>query len=184
MRRALASTLSGRVSPLLRIFATASVTALLVAGVTQAAKPVPSPTDGLGYQDSTGNNFTIPLPLTGQAPAVVIDELVLPNGNYLINGSVLLLNTSATTNSSVVCYLWGGESPNVVLLDGSEARLPMSDGETAGSAKLAFTGAIARQSSGSTVRVWIDCTSLHGGLAEYGRLNAVLVSSLTETLNQ
>lgn len=174
------------VNRLLRIIATAAVTALLVAGVAQAAKPVPGMPAGVGFADSTGNNFIIDLPLVGQGPAAVVNKLVLPNGNYLINGSLQVFNLSPDTETEVNCHLYGGGAApgsTTSFLDISQVRLSVST--SLGSAdKIPFTASLARVDGAAELSVRLECSSLYGARAQFGRLNAVSVSSLTETLTQ
>ena len=106
---------------------------------------------------------------------VTVATLSLPEGNYALNGKVLVGNRDAAA-AEIVCTLRWAQSG---LIDIAGVRLfggaPFATGSLA---TLPLAGSFAVEAAGENVRIQCGSTS-PGGFAQYGKLNAVKVETLT-----
>lgn len=106
---------------------------------------------------------------------VTVATLSLPEGNYALNAKVLVGNRDAA-EAEIVCTLRWAQSG---LIDIAGVRLfggaPFATGSLA---TLPLAGSFAVGAAGENVRIQCGSTS-PGGFAQYGKLNAVKVETLT-----
>ena len=106
---------------------------------------------------------------------VTVATLSLPEGNYALNAKVLVGNRDAAA-AEIVCTLRWAQSG---LIDIAGVRLfggaPFATGSLA---TLPLAGSFAVGAAGENVRIQCGSTS-PGGFAQYGKLNAVKVETLT-----
>ena len=103
-----------------------------------------------------------------------VATLSLPAGNYTLNAKVVVGNRDAA-DAEIVCTLRWVES----VIDIAGVRLFGGAPSATGSvATLPLAGSVAVGSAGESVRIQCSSTS-PGGFAQFGKLNAVKVETLT-----
>jgi hypothetical protein len=119
------------------------------------------------------------LPVGGGA--VVIASLDLPDGFYVLNGTVGIYNESFDDETWVNCTLRHGVPGGGPSLDIAEMKLSVANPAVGnGSGKLALTAAVDTTGDLSDVVMDIVCGAAGGALVNFSNLTAIQVTSLTE----
>jgi hypothetical protein len=161
------------------IVTTAVVGALLIAGVAQAARPVPGTAAGQAFVAYTDPNNVQTIAQVG-TPTQVLEQLALPSdGKFMVTATLLVGNRSTANEAFVNCNLSYGSPQSTTWLDWAVVLLPVSDLTGSGENKLTLTGYVTRTAAPATDVLEVICFANGDAFAQYVHINAVSVSAIT-----